>query len=226
MLLQIPDVLSPEQVSTFRQRLDEANWIDGNVTSGHQSANAKYNEQLPEESATARELGAQVMDALARSPLFFSAALPRQVFPPLFNRYRPGMTFGNHVDGAIRTHAASKLRIRTDLSVTLFLSAPDDYDGGELLIEDTFGTQRVKLPAGHLVLYPSTSLHRVEPITRGARLASFFWLESMVREDSQRAMLFDLDTAIMRLTAAHPDDPSLVNLVGVYHNLLRRWANP
>ena len=226
MLLQIPGVLPPEQVARFRDLLRDAHWVDGNVTSGHQSAQAKYNEQVAEESAVARELGAQVVEALGRNALFFSAALPKTVFPPLFNRYGVGMTFGSHVDGAIRTHAPSRLRIRTDLSATLFLSDPDEYDGGELLIEDTYGVQRVKLDAGSLVLYPATSLHRVEPITRGARVASFFWIQSMVREDGQRAMLFDLDMAIVRLTRDHPGDPALVSLVGVYHNLLRMWAEP
>ena len=226
MLLQIPDVLTHEQIARFRDRLAAAPWVDGNVTSGHQSAQAKYNEQVAEDSAEARELGAQVVDALGRSPLFFSAALPKQVFPPLFNRYGVGMTFGNHVDGAIRTHAPTRLRIRTDLSATLFLSHPEEYDGGELLIEDTYGVQRVKLPAGSLVLYPATSLHRVEPITRGTRVASFFWIQSMVREDARRSTLFDLDMAIVRLTRDHPGDPALVGLVGVYHNLLRMWAEP
>jgi PKHD-type hydroxylase len=226
MLLQVPQVLTPAQVAQMRARLDAASWVDGNVTSGHQSAQAKYNEQVAEDSAEARELGAQVVAALQSNLLFFSAALPRQIFPPLFNRYRPGMQFASHVDNAIRTHAATRTRIRTDLSATLFLSAPDEYDGGELLIEDTYGVQRVKLEAGSMVLYPATSLHRVEPITRGARIASFFWIESMVREDAQRTILFDLDMAIMRLTAAHPQDASLVGLVGVYHNLLRMWAQP
>jgi PKHD-type hydroxylase len=226
MLLQIPDVLSTQQVAQFRARLEGAPWVDGNVTSGHQSAQAKYNEQVPEESAEAKELGAQVVEALARSPLFFSAALPKHVFPPLFNRYGKGMTFGSHVDGAIRTHGPSRLRIRTDLSATLFLSAPGEYDGGELLVEDTYGVQRVKLDAGSLVLYPATSLHRVEPITRGVRVASFFWVQSMVREDAQRSVLFDLDMAIVRLTREHPGDPALVSLVGVYHNMLRMWAEP
>jgi PKHD-type hydroxylase len=226
MLLQIPEVLSREQVAAFRARLDAAAWIDGNATSGHQSAQAKYNEQLPEDGADARELGGQVLEALQKSPLFFSAALPKQVFPPLFNRYRPGLAFGNHVDGAIRTHAPSRLRIRTDLSATLFLSQPDEYDGGELLVEDTYGVQRVKLPAGSIVLYPSTSLHRVEPITRGARVASFFWIQSMVRDDGRRALLFDMDMAIMRLARDHPGDAALVSLTGVYHNLLRMWAEP
>jgi PKHD-type hydroxylase len=226
MLLQIPGVLSAEQVKQFRARLDEASWVDGNVTSGHQSAQAKYNEQLAEDSVEARELGEVVLSALSRSALFFSAALPKQVFPPLFNRYRQGMTFGNHVDSAIRSHAGTRMRMRTDMSATLFLSAPEDYDGGELLVEDTYGTQQVKLPAGHLILYPATSLHRVNPITRGARVASFFWIQSMVREDAQRTLLFDMDMAILRLAKERPNDPALVSLTGVYHNLLRMWAEP
>jgi len=226
MLLQVPEVLSADQVARVRERLEKAPWVDGNATSGHQSAQAKYNEQVDEESAPARELGETVLAALGRSQLFFSAALPKQVFPPLFNRYREGMTFGSHVDGAIRTHAPSRVRMRTDLSATLFLSAPEEYDGGELLVEDTYGTHPVKLPAGHLILYPATSLHRVNPITGGARIASFFWIQSMVREDAQRTLLFDLDMAIVRLTRERKDDPALVSLVGVYHNLLRMWAEP
>jgi PKHD-type hydroxylase len=226
MLLEIPNVLSPEQVRRFRARLDAARWIDGNVTSGHQSARAKYNEQIPEESAEARELGEEILQALAASPLFMSAALPRQVFPPLFNRYGPGMTFGNHIDAAIRSHGPTGVRIRTDVSATLFLTDPADYDGGELLVEDTYGVKRVKLEAGSMVLYPSTSLHRVEPVTRGARVSSFFWMQSLVREDAQRALLFDLDMAIVRLTRDRPDDPSLIALTGVYNNLLRMWSQP
>jgi PKHD-type hydroxylase len=226
MLLEIPAVLSCDQVAQFRQRLEAAPWADGNATSGHQSARAKNNEQLPEDSAEARQLGGQLVEALARNALFFSAALPKQVFPPLFNRYREGMTFANHVDAAIRTHAATRLRIRTDLSATLFLSEPSEYDGGELLVEDTYGVHRMKLAAGSMVLYPATSLHRVEPITRGTRVASVFWTQSMVREDARRALLFDLDTSIMRLTRACPGDASLVALVGVYHNLLRMWSEP
>jgi len=226
MLLEIADVLTPQQVTQMRARCESAPWIDGNATSGHQSAQAKYNEQLVEDSPAARELGAVILEALGRSPLFFSAALPKQVFPPLFNRYREGMTFGSHVDGAIRTHERERLRMRTDISATLFLSAPDEYDGGELLIEDTYGVQRVELAAGSMVLYPATSLHRVEPIRRGVRLASFFWVQSLVRLDAQRALLFDLDMAIIRLTRDHPGDPALVSLVGVYHNLLRMWAEP
>jgi PKHD-type hydroxylase len=227
MLLQLPGVLSPEQVRHFRSRLDGAGWVDGNVTSGHQSAKAKYNEQVPEDSPLARELGELVLQSLAASPLFMSAALPKQVFPPLFNRYGPGMTFGNHVDAAIRSHGPTGVRIRTDISATLFLAAPEEYDGGELLVEDTYGVQRVKLAAGSLVLYPATSLHRVEPITRGTRVASFFWIQSLVREDAQRSLLFDLDMAIIRLTREHPGgDPALVGLTGVYHNLLRMWTLP
>ena len=227
MLLEIPGVLTPQQVARFRARLDGARWIDGNVTSGHQSARAKYNEQVSEESAEARELGEEVLQALAASPLFMSAALPKQVFPPLFNRYKPGMTFANHVDAAIRSHGPTGVRIRTDISATLFLTSPEEYDGGELLVEDTYGVQRVKLAAGSMVLYPATSLHRVEPITRGVRTACFFWIQSLVREDAQRSVLFDLDMAIIRLTREHRGgDPALVSLTGVYHNLLRMWTLP
>jgi PKHD-type hydroxylase len=226
MLLQVPEVLSAEQVKQFRARLDATSWVDGNVTSGHQSARAKVNEQLPEDSAIARELGEVILTALSRNALFFSAALPKQVFPPLFNRYREGMTFGSHVDSAIRTHASSRLRMRTDLSATLFLAAPEDYDGGELLVEDSYGTHSAKLPAGHLVLYPATSLHRVNPITRGARVASFFWIQSMVRDDAQRTLLFDMDMAIIRLGKDLPEHPGLVSMVGAYHNLLRMWSEP
>jgi PKHD-type hydroxylase len=226
MLLRIPDVLSAEQVTLFRARLEAATWVDGNVTAGHQSARAKRNEQLPEEGAEARELGEVVVAALGRSALFFSAALPKQVFPPLFNRYREAMTFGSHVDSAIRAHAGQRVRMRTDLSATLFLSAPEEYDGGELLVEDNFGTHSVKLPAGHMVLYPASSLHRVNPVTRGARLASFFWVQSMVRDDAQRTLLFDMDMAILRLARELPEHPSLVSLTGAYHNLVRMWSEP
>jgi len=224
MLLRIPGVLTPEQVAGFRSRMDAAQWVDGNVTSGHQSAQAKFNEQLPEDSVVARELGELVLQALSRNQLFFSAALPKTVFPPLFNRYGAGMNFGNHVDSAIRTHPQQPVRIRTDLSATLFLADPGSYDGGELLIEDVYGPQQVKLPAGDMVLYPATSLHRVAPITRGTRVGSFFWIQSMVRDDAQRALLFDLDMSIIRLTKGNPGDRALVSLVGVYHNLLRMWA--
>jgi PKHD-type hydroxylase len=205
--------------------LEDADWADGRLTAGTQSAQVKSNLQLPEESVVAHAARALVLAALDRSALFFSAALPGRIYPPLFNRYEGGMRFGNHVDNAIRTHAASGRRIRTDLSATLFLSDPEDYDGGELVIDDTYGSHVVKLPAGHLVLYPSTSLHRVQPVTRGARVASFFWIESLVREDSQRTLLFDMDAAIVALREAHGDEPPVVAMTGIYHNLLRRWAD-
>jgi PKHD-type hydroxylase len=226
VLLQVPQVLDAGELARVRARLAAAAWVDGNVTSGYQSAQAKKNEQIAEDSAEARELGDVVLAALARHQLFFSAALPKQVFPPLFNRYGVGMTFGSHVDSAIRTHAANRIRMRTDLSATLFLSTPEEYDGGELVVEDNYGTHSVKLPAGDMVLYPATSLHRVTPVTRGARVASFFWIQSMVRDDAQRTLLFDMDMSIIRLTRDHPGHPSLVSLVGVYHNLLRMWAEP
>jgi PKHD-type hydroxylase len=225
MLLKIPQVLTGEHVARIRRRIDAARWVDGNVTSGHQSAKAKYNEQLPEDSAEAREIGEELLAALARNPLFFSAALPRQVFPPLFNRYAEAMSFGNHVDGAMRVHAPTGRRLRTDISATLFLTAPEDYDGGELLVEDTYGVHAVKLPAGDLVIYPATSLHRVAPVTRGARVSSFFWIESMVRDDARRALLFDVDMAIVRLSQQAGDERSLVTLTGAYHNLLRMWGD-
>ena len=226
MLLHIPDILSPDQVAHVRARLDSAPWADGRVTAGYQSSKAKDNAQLPEDSAEARELGALVLDALARNSTFFSAALPRRIYPPLFNRYAGGQSFGFHVDNAVRYDRSrgGADPIRTDLSATLFLSAPEEYDGGELIIEDTYGTQQVKLPAGHLVLYPGTSLHRVTPVTRGARVASFFWIQSLLREDAQRRLMFDLDVSIRTLARDMPEHPSLVQLTGVYHNLLRRWS--
>jgi PKHD-type hydroxylase len=224
MLVHVPEVLGLEQVAHARRLLDGARWADGRVTAGHQSALVKNNRQLAEDDPVARELGDMVLKALARNPLFLSAALPLHVFPPLFNRYEGGESFGNHVDNAIRQVASTGARLRTDLSATVFLSAPDEYDGGELLIEDRYGVHSVKLPAGHMVLYPSTSLHRVCAVTRGVRLASFFWLQSMVREDSDRTLLFDLDTSIQRLGIDHPDNRVSVQLTAVYHNLLRRWA--
>ncbi|MEW6304432.1 MAG: Fe2+-dependent dioxygenase [Verrucomicrobiota bacterium] len=224
MLLRIPDVLTPEQVAHARQLLDKAEWVDGRVTAGHQSVRAKDNVQIPEGHPVARELGDLILAALGKSPLFLSAALPLRVFPPLFNRYSGGQSFGTHVDNAIRQVPGTPLRIRTDLSATLFFANPDEYDGGELCVEDTYGVHSVKLPAGHLVLYPSTSLHHVRPVTRGARICSFFWLQSMIRDDGQRSLLFDLDLAIQRLSADHPNHPSAVQLTGVYHNLLRQWA--
>jgi len=224
VLLTIPDLLTPERVAQARQRLDEANWVDGRVTAGPQSARAKDNEQLPEDHPAARELGDLILNALGQNPLFISAALPSKVFPPLFNRYRGGHAFGTHVDNAIRQVPGTPHRIRTDLSATLFLSSPDEYDGGELQIEDTYGLHSVKLPAGDLVLYPSTSLHHVQPVTRGMRVAAFFWIQSMVRDDGARTLLFDLDTAIQRVNLDTPAHAAAVPLTGVYHNLLRRWA--
>jgi PKHD-type hydroxylase len=224
MMVHIPNVLTPEQVARCRDVMTRAEWIDGNATSGHQSRNVKYNLQLPEESQEALELGDMVHRALYKSPLFMSAVLPHQVFPPLFNRYDAGMTFGAHVDNAIRTHPQQPVRIRTDVSATLFISAPEDYDGGELVVEDTYGTHEVKLPAGDLIIYPATSLHNVTPITRGARIASFFWTQSLIRDVSKRALLFDLDMSIIQLTRDHPDHRSLVSFTAVYHNLLRQWA--
>jgi PKHD-type hydroxylase len=225
MVLHIPDVLAPAQVAEARRRLDAAEWVDGRVTAGFQSARVKDNLQLPEDHPAARELGDVILAALQKSPLFMSAALPLRVFPPLFNRYDGGRSFGNHVDNAIRLVAGTAHRLRTDLSATLFLSDPSEYEGGELLVEDTYGVHMVKLPAGHMVLYPSTSLHRVSPVTRGARIASFFWIQSMVRDDGERTLLFDLDSAIQRLSHEAPDHPSAVQLTAVYHNLLRRWAD-
>lgn len=224
MLLPIPDVLSTEQVRQARQILDAADWVDGRVTAGHQSARAKDNLQLPENSPASRQLRDLILPALGQNALFISAALPLQVFPPLFNRYAGGQSFGTHVDNAIRQVAGSGQRIRTDISATLFFAHPDEYDGGELVVEDTYGAQSVKLPAGHMILYPATSLHHVRPVTRGARVASFFWIQSMVRDDAQRTILFDLDVSIQRLNADHPEHPSAIQLTGVYHNLLRQWA--
>ena len=198
MLLQIPDVLSTEQVAHARRLLDSANWVDGRITAGQQSAQVKRNLQLPESDPVARELGALILEALGANGLFNAAALPLRIFPPLFNQYRGGQSFGNHVDNALRQIPGTMTRIRTDLSATLFLCEPDEYDGGELIVEDTYGVHSVKLPAGHMVLYPSTSLHNVQPVTRGARIASFFWIQSMVRDDGERTLLFDLDTAIQR----------------------------
>lgn len=224
MLLAVPEVLTSMQVAQARQMLEQAEWADGRVTAGHQSARAKDNLQLPEDHPAARQIGDTILDALGQNALFISAALPERVFPPLFNRYQSGQSFGTHVDNAIRQVAGTAHRIRTDLSATLFLSQPDEYDGGELTVEDTYGTHSVKLPAGHMVLYPATSLHHVRPVTRGARISSFFWIQSMIRDDGQRALLFDLDVAIQRLNRDLPQHPSSVQLTGVYHNLLRQWA--
>ncbi|MBS0284872.1 MAG: Fe2+-dependent dioxygenase [Proteobacteria bacterium] len=226
MLIAIPDVLDADGVARLRALIDAAEWIDGNATSGPQSALAKRNQQLAEESAAAREAGNMVLDALARSPLFVAAALPLKVFPPLFNRYEGGETFGQHVDNAVRIRRGSDFRIRSDLSATLFLADPDSYDGGELVIEGQFGEQSVKLPAGHMVLYPASSLHRVTPVTRGARIASFFWIQSMVRDEGARRILFELDQSVQAIGQDRgQDDAEVIRLTGVYHNLLRRWAD-
>ena len=224
MLLHIPDVLSAAEAQEMLSTLVAADWIDGRATAGHQSMHAKNNMQLAETNPLARDLGDRVLAALSRHPLFMGAALPLRVFPPLFNRYEGGGSFGVHVDNAVRQDFATGSRIRTDLSATLFLAPPDSYDGGELLVEDTYGTQSVKLPPGHLVLYPSTSLHQVMPVTRGSRICSFFWIQSMIRDDFQRTVLFDLDVAIQRLSSEAPGHPSAVQLMGVYHNLVRMWA--
>jgi PKHD-type hydroxylase len=226
VLLCIPEVLTKEQVAHCRQSIDKAEWVDGRVTAGAQSASVKNNLQLPEGSPAAIELGDMVLEALSRSPLFIAAAIPLKIFPPLFNRYGVGQSFGTHVDGAIRAVPGTPVRIRTDLSVTLFLSEPDEYDGGELTVEDKYGTQEVKLSAGDLVLYPSTSLHHVKPVTRGARTSSFFWLQSMVRDDNARTLLFDLDQTIQQLSAERGvEDAACVRLTGIYHNLIRYWAD-
>ncbi|MDP2225874.1 MAG: Fe2+-dependent dioxygenase [Moraxellaceae bacterium] len=225
MILSIPDVLSHQQVAHFRQVLATAPWGDGKVTAGYQSARAKHNLQLPELCEESRQLGDIVLEALNRNLLFMSAALPQRVFPPLFNKYEGGGSFGIHVDNAIRPVTGTPHRIRTDLSATLFLANPDEYDGGELVIEDTYGAHSIRLPAGHMVLYPSTSLHKVTPVTRGARIASFFWIQSMVRDDGERTLLFDMDMSLQRLRQqVGDDDPALISLTGCYHNLLRRWA--
>jgi PKHD-type hydroxylase len=224
MLLQIRNVLTAEQVARGRRVLEEAEWVDGRVTAGHQSARAKDNLQISEGHPAARELGETIVSALERHPLFLSAALPFRVFPPLFNRYEVGQTFGSHVDNAVRQVPGTPHRIRTDLSATLFFSEPQEYEGGELVIEDLFGVHQVKLPAGHMVLYPASSLHQVRPVTRGARLASFFWIQSLVRDDGERTLLFDLDRAIQTLGSETPDHPAVLELTNVYHNLLRRWS--
>jgi PKHD-type hydroxylase len=228
MLLQIPNLLAPEQLTQARQVLDQAEWVDGRVTAGPQSAKAKDNVQIPEGHPAAKQIGEMILAALGQNQLFLSAALPLRVFPPLFNRYTGGQSFGTHVDNAIRQVTGTPHRIRTDLSTTLFFTGPDEYDGGELCVEDTYGVQKVKLPAGHLILYPSTSLHHVRPVTRGARVCSFFWIQSLIRDDARRSLLFDLDLSIQRLNRELSEQPvaaqTAVQLTGVYHNLLRQWA--
>ena len=225
MMLHIPNVLTLEQVQECRQLLGQATWHDGNATSGFQSAMAKNNLQLAQDSAAASKIGALIVQALHNNALFISAALPETIFPPLFNCYQEGQGFGIHVDNAIRMDPSTGQKVRTDLSATLFFSEPHEYDGGELVVEDTYGAHSVKLPAGDMILYPSSSLHQVLPITRGQRVCSFFWLQSMIREDAQRSLLFDLDTSIQEVNQAMgAGHATSVQLTGVYHNLLRRWA--
>ena len=226
MMIHIPQVLTKDQVARLRALIDAAEWIDGNATSGAQSALAKRNEQLPEDSPAAKAAGEAILDALSANPLFVTAALPQTVFPPLFNRYGGGQTFGVHIDNSIRQSRDGTVRIRSDLSATLFLTEPEDYDGGELLVEDTYGVHEVKLPAGDMILYPASSLHQVTPVTRGARTSSFFWIQSLVREDARRTLLFQMDIAIQQLAGkVGAGAPELVSLTGAYHNLLRMWAD-
>lgn len=227
MLIHIPQLLTTDELRQARQLLAEGDWVEGEVTAGAQAKAVKRNEQLTQTGPAAQALQQIVLQALNRSAVFFSAALPKKVFPPMFNRYQGERNhFGSHVDNAIRYAPATGVRVRTDVSCTLFFADPGDYDGGELVVEDTFGGQRVKLPAGDAVLYPGTSVHRVEPVTRGARVASFFWIESMVRSDEQRRLLYDMDQHLMHLRQAIGDtDPGVVGLTGTYHNLLRRWAD-
>lgn len=225
MLLHVPHVLTADAIVRCRAILQQADWQDGKITAGSQSGQVKNNRQLPENDPASQAARAIVVDGLANSALFFSGALPKKTFPPLFNRYdKAANHFGNHIDNAVRTSTVTGAWVRTDLSATLFLSSPDEYDGGELVIEDTFGKQSVKLAAGDLILYPASSLHRVEAVTRGTRLASFFWIESMVRSDEQRRLLYDMDTSIIALRERHGETAENVRLTGVYHNLLRLWA--
>ncbi len=224
MLITVPDVLNPDQVAKGRQILEAAEWVDGRVTAGPQSSKAKDNLQIPENHPASREVGGMILDALGKNPLFLAAALPTKVFPPLFNRYTGGQSFGTHVDNAIRQVPGTANRIRTDISATLFFAGPEEYDGGELIVQDTYGAHSVKLRPGSLVLYPATSLHHVTPVTRGARLCSFFWIQSMIRDDGRRSLLFDMDVSLQRLSRDVPGHASIVPLTGVYHNLLRQWA--
>lgn len=225
MLITIPEILPPAQLKQCRARLEAAEWVDGNVTSGHQAARAKRNQQIPEDSTVAQEIGGAIMQALTENPTFMAAALPQHVFPPLFNRYGEGHRFGSHIDNAVRQHRASGARMRTDLSATLFFAGPEEYEGGELVIQDLYGEKRVKLPAGHLVLYPASSVHHVTEVSRGQRMGAFFWIQSMIRDDAQRRLLWDLDQSIQRLTRDLGEHSALTSLTGTYHNLLRRWAD-
>ena len=225
MILHVPEVLTADEVADIRERLDATDWIDGRETVGPQGALVKRNRQLPELSRETQELGAVILQALSRQTLYFSAALPLRTVPPLFNRYEGGEHYGDHIDGAVRAVPGTTMRLRTDVSCTLFLTDPDDYDGGELIVTDSYGTHEVKLPAGDLILYPATSVHRVEPVTRGVRVCSFFWVQSMVRDDWQRSMLYELDRNIQSLRQRLGDGDELVGLTGHYHNLLRQWSD-
>lgn len=225
MLLHIPQVLNIQELTELQALMRKAAWTDGKVTAGTQSAQVKRNIQLPETCVEAEQARAIVLKALSRNPLFFSAVLPKKVYPPLFNQYQQGMDFGGHIDNAVRTHAPTATHVRTDVSSTLFLSDPDSYEGGELVVEDTYGTQRVKLPAGDMVVYPGTSLHHVTPVKSGARVACFFWTQSMVRDDAQRTLLFDMDAAIATLREQVGDNAAVIRLTGNYHNLIRMWAD-
>jgi len=225
VLIEIPALLNAEEVEMALTTLLDQPWVDGKATAGQRSAMAKNNRQLSEDSPVAIRLGEQLLSRLSDNALFMSAALPKKTYPPLFNRYSGGEAFDWHIDNAIRGLKGVRERVRTDISATLFLADPASYDGGELVIRDTFGEHAVKLPAGHLLIYPGSSLHKINPVTRGERIASFFWIESLVREDSQRQLLLDMDVAIQRLTAQHADDHALLQLSGAYHNLLRRWSD-
>lgn len=225
MLVRIPQVLTPAEVAYCRERLEAAAWVDGKVTAGAQAATAKFNLQVPEGSPEARELGDLVLRALGRNPIFSTAALPLRVYPPMFNRYDVGMRFAAHVDSSLRMIPGTGMRMRTDVSSTLFLTPPEDYDGGELVVQDTYGEQVVKLPAGDMVVYPATSLHSVREITRGSRWASFFWSQSLVKDDGRRAFLYDMDMGIIELRKSLPDDhPGVLAMTSGYHNLLRQWS--
>lgn len=226
MLIHIPDVLTGDELRLCRTVLENSRWVDGRATAGDLAAQSKNNLQIPVDSAEARELGELVLNALGRNETYHSAALPLRVLPPMFNRYDAGMTFGTHVDNAIRTvPGTGGMRMRADVSSTLFLTDPADYDGGELLVQDSYGTHSVKLPAGHMVVYPASSLHRVMPITRGSRWASFFWAQSMVKDDALRTTLYELDRSIIDVRRQLGDDnQAVLGLVNHYHNLLRRWA--
>ncbi|NMZ68565.1 PKHD-type hydroxylase [Pseudomonas peli] len=225
MMLSIADVLTPEQVRECRQAFEQASWQDGRLTAGYQAAKAKANQQLAQDDPLVVQIGDFIVQRLGNHPQFVSAALPLKVLPPRFNRYTGGGTYGNHIDNAIFSVPGTPHRVRSDLSATLFFSDPDEYEGGELVVEDSYGSHSVKLPAGHLVLYPGSSLHRVNPVTRGTRYAAFFWIQSLVRDDTQRGLLLELDRAVQALTLEVPESAELARLTGVYHNLLRQWAN-